>query len=102
MRRLGPRLGVKYNLADIAAGRLRPMEQTRRRIVVRKSDVLVVNGYELDAAVLQSIVDPERRLLWTFTRSADGGNIQPTAYSEERVIWITDDDLARREIPNAV
>jgi len=75
---------------------------THRRIVVRKTDVLVINGYEVDAAVLQSIVDCEKRLLWAFKRSEDGLNIQPVAYSEERCIWLTDEDLERREIPNGV
>jgi hypothetical protein len=40
--------------------------------------------------------------LWAFVRSEDGESIQPLAISEERVVWLTDDDLARRELPNAV
>ena len=68
----------------------------RRRVVVRKSDSLIINGYEVDGAILASIVNPENRLLWTFVRAKNGVDIQPVAYSEERVVWLTDDDLIRR------
>ncbi len=72
-----------------------------RRIVVRRDDVLVVGGLELDGEVLRSIVDPTRRLLWCFVRS-DQGDVQPIALDETRVIWLTDGDLVREEMPNDV
>ena len=68
----------------------------RRRIVVRKDDVLIVNGMELDGEVLRSIVDPDKRLLWAFVR--EGGDTRPVAYAEDRVIWLTDEDLVRKEV----
>lgn len=71
------------------------MEQPRRRIVVRKSDILVINGYEVDASVLTGMVDPEKRILWAFVRADNGVDVQPVAYSEERVIWLTEEDLVR-------
>ena len=72
----------------------------RRRIVVRGDDVLIVEGVEIYADVLKAIVDPDKRLLWTFVREADGSAIRPVAYSEERVIWLQDDDLHRQELPS--
>ena len=66
----------------------------RRRVAVRTNDILVVNGYELDAAILADIVTPNKRLLWAFVENTDG-SIQPVAYSEDRVIWLSKEDLKR-------
>lgn len=70
------------------------MPAEHRRIVVRKTDVLVVNGVELDGEVLRSIVDPERRMLWSFAKR-ENGDVIPTCFSEEQCIWLTEGDLAR-------
>ena len=75
---------------------------TRRRIVVRKTDTLIIDGYEVDASVLGDMMDPERRLLWAFVRAENGVDIRPVPYDEERVIWLTDEDLQRKETPNEV
>jgi len=66
----------------------------RRRIVVRKDDVLVVNGLALDGEVLKDMMDPSKRLLWAFVR--EDGDVRPVAYAEDRVIWLQDDDLVRK------
>ena len=68
----------------------------RRRLVVRDDDVLVVNGYTIDASILQAIVAPGKRLLWTFVLAENGVDIQPVAISEERCIWLLPEDLKRR------
>ena len=68
-----------------------------RRIVVGSTDVLVVQGYEIDASVLSAIVNPDTRILWAFICKPDDNIIQPVPYDECRVIWLTDDDLIRTE-----
>lgn len=65
----------------------------RRRIVVRKDDMLIVNGIELDGAILKEIVSPSKRLLWAFVRNANG-DVQPHAVSEEHCIWLLESDLS--------
>ena len=72
-----------------------------RRIVVEKYDVLLVDGVEVDGEILKSIVDTGKRLLWTFIKN-ESGDICPIALDETRVIWLTDSDLQRKELPNAV
>jgi hypothetical protein len=72
-----------------------------RRIVVGNNDVLVVGGLELDGDVLRSIIDADRRLLWTFVKEPSG-DVRPVCYSEEQVVWLTARDLARDEAPNEV
>ena len=62
-----------------------------RRIAVRKDDVLVFKGYEIDAEVLRAIVNPDVRALWAFVKR--GAQIQPVAYSEEKVIWLTEEEV---------
>ena len=83
-------------------GRRHMAYDTRRRIVVRKTDTLVVNGYEVDASVLGDMMDPERRLLWAFVRAENGVDIRPVPYDETRVVWLAEEDLRRREAPNEV
>jgi hypothetical protein len=92
------RLGIKYPLSMFV--KERPM--LRRRIIIRDDDVLVVGGFEMDAAVLKAMLDINRRLLWTFVHSEDGESVQPIAISEERCIWLQDSDLERTELPCAV
>ena len=67
----------------------------KRRIVVHRDDVLVLNGFEVDASILIDITKPNRRLLWAFVKSEDETAIQPVCYGEDRVIWLTDEDLVR-------
>lgn len=71
-----------------------------RRIVVRKDDVLIINGMELDGEVLKSIVDPSKRLLWAFQR--EGSDIRPVCFSEDHCVWLLESDLARNEDVTAV
>lgn len=65
-----------------------------RRLVIRSNDTLVFKGYEIDAEILEAIVNPSARLLWAFVKK--GHDIRPVAYSEDKVIWLTDEDLVRR------
>ena len=62
-----------------------------RRIIVRKDDMLVFKGYEIDAEVLRAIVNPDVRALWAFVKR--GSQIQPVAYAEDRVIWLSEEDV---------
>jgi hypothetical protein len=92
------RPGVKYNLSMFA----RRGTAMRRRVIVRKDDVLVVDGLELDASILRAMLEPDKRILWAFVRSEDGESIQPLAISEERCIWLEPTDLERKELPSGV
>ena len=62
-----------------------------RRIVVRSADTLIVNGYELDGEILKELLNPDNRVLWAFIKQDT--RIQPVAYDESRVMWLTDEDL---------
>ena len=67
----------------------------KRRLIVHADDVLVLNGFEVDAVVLIEITKPGKRLLWAFTKSEDGTEIRPVCFSEEHCIWLMDSDLVR-------
>ena len=67
----------------------------KRKLTVRRDDVLVLNGFEIDADVLTEIVKPNRRMLWAFVQSDDGLRIQPTPFTEDKVIWLLESDLVR-------
>jgi hypothetical protein len=60
--------------------------------------MIYVNGYELDGDILAEIIAPKakKRLLWAFIKSADGTKIQPVCYSEEKVIWLSEEDQIRK------
>jgi hypothetical protein len=64
-----------------------------RRIRVRPTDTLLINGYEISADVLTTVTNPEARLLWAFV--ARDKNLQAVAYSEQQVIWMEDADYSR-------
>ena len=63
-----------------------------RYITARKGDTLVVGGHEVDVAVLEEIMKPDKRVLWAFIRN-DAGDVTPICYSEDRVIWLTQEDV---------
>lgn len=67
-----------------------------RQHIVRRGDTIVVGGNELDAAVLEQLVNPDKRMLWAFVRN-DSGDVQPVAYDETRIIWLADEDLVRSD-----
>jgi hypothetical protein len=76
------------------AGVTRPsgtVAPARWRLIVSKNDILVINGMELDAAILREIVSPSKRVLWAFVKQ--GGDIKPRCYSEDEVIWLTSDEV---------
>lgn len=73
------------------------MASGRRHIVVRKSDVIVIGGFEIDGEVLRTIVNPDARTLWAFIKKDD--KVQPVAYDEQRVIWLEETDLERVDAP---
>jgi hypothetical protein len=54
----------------------------------------VFKGYAIDANILDAIVNPEARLLWAFIKKDH--DIRPVPYSEDKVIWLTDEDLVRK------
>jgi len=66
-----------------------------RRLQIRTGDLLVVKGFELQAEVLEQIINPDNRVLWAFVRN-DHGDLQPVPYDESRVVWLADDDIIRR------
>lgn len=73
----------------------------KRRLVVRKDDILVIDGLEIEASILGTMVEPGKRLLWAFIH--EGGDVRPVAYSEDQCIWLEPADLVRsKELPNAV
>ena len=67
----------------------------QRRVSVKPSDILILNGFEIDADVLLEITRPNRRMLWAFVQSDDGLRIQPTPFTEDKVIWLLESDLVR-------
>ena len=70
-------------------------QEAARRVVVRSTDTLVLGKYEVSADILREVVTPGKRVLWAFV--GDGANLRPVAYSEDRVIWLSDEDLVRKE-----
>jgi hypothetical protein len=66
----------------------------QERVVVGKRDIIEYRGRTISAAVLDAITDTNARLLWAFMKDADG-NVQPVAYTEDKVIWMTDADVLR-------
>jgi hypothetical protein len=76
-------------------------ERFKRRLVVRKDDILVIDGLEIEASILGTMLEPGKRLLWAFIH--EGGDVKPAAYSEDQCIWLEPADLVRsKELPNAV
>lgn len=66
-----------------------------RRVVIRSTDVLVIGGYEVSADILKEVITPGKRLLWSFV--ANGADVRPVCYDETRVIWLSEEDLSRKE-----
>lgn len=58
----------------------------QRTIVIRKSDKVVVNGYEVTGEMLKLLMDPAARLLWAFVEK--DGRLQVVPYDENKVIWM--------------
>jgi hypothetical protein len=77
--------GVRWELP-------RRAKRVGRYITARKGDTLVVGGHEVDVAVLEEIMKPDKRVLWAFVRN-DAGDVTPICYSEDRVIWLTQEDV---------
>jgi hypothetical protein len=69
--------------------------QGRRYIRVRSTDTLVINGLALDVSILEDMLQPNTRVLWAFVH--DETTVRPVPYSEDRCIWLTDEDLVRNE-----
>lgn len=65
-----------------------------RRIVVRRSDVLVINGYSIDASTLIEMLNSDARCLWAFVKN-ESDDLQVIAYSEDHCIWLQENDLRR-------
>jgi hypothetical protein len=70
----------------------------RRRVEVFKDDLLIFRDTEIDAGILDCIINPtgKRRALWAFIKN-DEGDIRPVCYTEDKVVWLQDSDLQRTE-----
>lgn len=68
----------------------------RRRVELGPKDVLVYKGKEIDKDILEAILDTKKRLLWAFVEGADG-DIRAVPYSEEHVIWMSEEDVVREQ-----
>ncbi len=65
-----------------------------RRMRVVTGDVLLINGYEIEASILMELVKPDNRVLWAFVKG-ENGDLQPVPSDETRCIWLQDSDLER-------
>jgi hypothetical protein len=66
-----------------------------QRVRVRAADTILIGTYEVDAGTLEQVLNPKNRVLWAFIER--DGCVQPVAYTEDRVLWLTDEDLVRNE-----
>jgi hypothetical protein len=67
-----------------------------RRIAAHAADTIVIGQYEIDVDVLEQVLSPNNRVLWAFIER--DGCVRPVAYTEDRIIWLTDEDLVRKEV----
>jgi hypothetical protein len=67
-----------------------------RTVKVIEGDVLVINGWRVDVTTLIQMLDPDKRVLWAFVRNGDR-ELRPVPYSEERVIWLAEEDIVRAD-----
>jgi hypothetical protein len=65
------------------------------RVELGKKDVLVYKGFEIDRNILDAIVSTDKRLLWAFERSDMDTTIRARPYSEEQVIWMSENDVVK-------
>ena len=68
----------------------------KRRVELKRDEVLVHRGQEIDVDVLDAIVDTRHRLLWAFVKGA-AGDIRAVSFSESQCIWMTEDDVVKPE-----
>jgi hypothetical protein len=66
----------------------------RRRVVLGRNDVVFHRGMEIDTNILDAVLSSDKRVLWAFVKNGDG-NVMAVPYSEDHVIWLTEDDLHR-------
>jgi hypothetical protein len=67
-------------------------------MIIRFSEehgTITIDGVVISAGVLRELVNPDRRLLFRFERK--DGIITAEAFSEARVLWLDESDLARQE-----
>lgn len=60
---------------------------------IEKGDVIVFDGMEIPSELVEVITRHDARLLWAFLNR--DGIIQPIAFDETMVIWLTERDLQR-------
>ena len=70
---------------------IKPVRTPRRRIEARPGDTIVLGEFEVDAEILAMVLDTNVRGLWAFLQDKDG-RVQPTLFTEERVIWLEPKD----------
>jgi hypothetical protein len=66
-----------------------------RRVELGANEVLVYKGMEIDRAVLNAIVDTNKRLLWAFV--VKDGDIRAMPYTEAEVIWMAETDILKEQ-----
>lgn len=64
-----------------------------RRVRVMPGDEIELAGFIIDADILGALMDPANRALWSFVDDGKG-RVQPIPYTEDRVIWLSDKDVA--------
>ncbi len=72
------------------------MSVGRKRIEVGRRDVIVYRDLEIDHEILDAILGTDKRLLWAFVRN-EAGDVRAVPYSEERVIWLSDEDIVKEQ-----
>jgi hypothetical protein len=66
------------------------------RVELRPRDVLVYKGKEIDHAILDALIDGDKRLLWAFVHG-EHGDVRAVPYSEEQVIWMAESDVLKEK-----
>jgi hypothetical protein len=66
------------------------------RVELGARDVLVYKGMEIDRAILDALIDGDKRLLWAFVRG-ERGDVRAVPYSEEQVIWMAESDILKEK-----
>lgn len=66
-----------------------------KRVELGADEVLVYKGLEINRAVLNAIVDTNKRLLWAFVRK--GADLRAVPYTEAEVIWMAESDVLRAQ-----
>ncbi len=67
-----------------------------KRIVFEAENTIVYKGMEIEASVLDSILDTNKRLLWAFVLGVNG-DVRAVPYDESHVIWMAEKDVLKEQ-----